>query len=406
MTRVTHPSGPAALMRVLALLPGLGLLLFGTPAAASTDPLLLTPPPSVRLFDARFEPVGATRFSIVHTLAKVQYAKVDGAEHRVDSADAPRTLFGHRRGFVLDSVQLGAEGRFHDLGLYYSSRVELFPRAKTGQGSSDYLNEALLGWNRYTVFNIQLGQMALPFGRAAQLQPTQRPMSFSPTLDALVPERQLGLVIDGGDPWGAVRLYAGAHHALLRDGDALDDFDRLVVTGRLELRIDRLLRALRAHPGLDFQLTLGGSVAWVSRHLSPETEHRWVGADLQLRLWRFTVGAEFVIKDFYFEPLPTDSSRPQRGWGWHTDLSVVLVPTWLDLSVRVEESDGDEEVRGATGALDTMEGALQRKRWFTAGLTLHLADHGAVLVHYIHRQELEGLELHNDVFLVTFQGEL
>jgi hypothetical protein len=118
------------------------------------------------------------------------------------------------------------------------------------------------------------------------------------------------------------------------------------------------------------------------------------------------VEGELVLKDFY-EPRQLDGSQQaDRGWGWHADLLVEAIPGWLDVAGRLEEMDGDRVERGfsSTPAIDDL--SRQKKRWITVGLRGHLLERVTLHLDYIHRQELEGYDLSNDVILALAQFNL
>ena len=379
----------------------------GGESATDADPLL-TRPRKARLLDARFEPLVMTRFSYIHTFDSVTEFDNNGDKISIDSSRADPSPFGHRVGFILENVELGFEGRFNDFGLYYKTKFELVPREKDGNRNSDFLRDAYIGWDMFKVFDVRVGRMKLPFSQANLKHTGDRPVAFSPTLDTFIPRRRLGLRVDGGDPWQVTRLYFGVYNSVNLAFEQIKDLDQLLLVGRFELRVHNLLRELGSGfvDTLPFRLRLAGNVAWVKQRFDPETEHRWVGADLHLTAWRFQIEAEFMFKDFFNPPLPDGLLKANRGWGWYVDLTFQVIPTWFDVTVRVEQSDGDDEVRGFSPSLSTDDTSRQKKRWITVGLTAHLFDYGKVMLNYILRDELEGYNVFNDVLLVMFQGDL
>jgi hypothetical protein len=326
-----------------------------------------------------------------------------GKQIVIDTSKMDPSMFGHREGFVLENVELGLRGRFDPWGLYYQAKVELVPREKDGNRSSDYLKDAYFGWNRYPFIDLSVGRMKVPFSQV-NMKPTElMPLAYPPTLDVLTIKRQLGLKIVAGDPWKAFRLTLGVFNSVAIATEMIKSFDQLLYVARGDLRVDTILRLAKAH-FLDFEWNIGGGMAYVEQNYDPPTTHRWIGVDTHLHLWRFTVEAEFDVKDFYTGDTTTDGKQvPDRGWGWHVDLTTHMWPGKIDLTLRYEQVDGDEAVRGATPTLSTDELAKQKREWFTAGVTAFLTPQVKIEFNYIMRRQLEGFHFNTDVFLLLAQ---
>jgi hypothetical protein len=353
--------------------------------------------------DGLIRPVVLVRTIVSSTLEERRsVTTADGRTLTLDSANADPSPFGHREGFIVDSVELGLAGRHRASGVYYRVKAELIPREKDGNRSSDYLKDAYVGWDLYDWMDIRVGRMKLAFSQAGQKSTEDRPLIYAPHVDTLVPKRQVGAHVGVGDPWGVARLIGGVYNSTGLAVEQIRDPDQLLLTGRLELRVGNLLRAVRVD-ALDLELTVGANVAWVRENYDPRTEHRWFGIDGRLHIWLFTVEGEWVVKDFFTAAPGNADRKADRGWAWHVDLTVHALPGVLDLGFRVEEADGDRAVRGFGTGLSIDELARQKKRWITVGATLHVTDQVHLAFNYIHREELEGFRLDNDVFLGLLQ---
>ncbi len=377
------------------------LALFAVPSALAQVPLRT--PERTSWLDPRIEPLVLVRSVFAYTLEdQPTVTDPSGKSFTLDSTKAPRSAFGHRRGFVLEDAEVGLRGRFNELGLYYQVAIESVPREKDGNRSDDYLEDAFFGWDAFTFLDLRAGRMKVPFGQANLQATAERDLPYAPTLDVLVPKRQLGLRVSGGDPWGASRLHVGVYNSVSGAQEELRFLEQLLYVTRLELRIHKIMQAAGTK-WLDFECTLGGSFAWTEESFDPPTEHRWVGADLHLHLWRFTLRGELVIKDFFRAENADGSKIADRGLGWSAELTTELVEGLLDTTVRVEETDGDDRALGFGASLSIDEAALQNKRWVTVGLGVTPWRFARISANWIYREELEGYSLDNDVFLLLTQ---
>ncbi len=361
---------------------------------------------SLSFFDGLLQPILLVRTIYSTTLEdETSVETSDGRTIPVRSRSADPSLYGHREGFLLDSAEFGLKGRHRNSGLYWAIKAELIPREKDGNRSSDYLKDALMGWNLYPWMDIRVGRMKVPISQANMKPTEQGLLVFQPTLDLLVPKRQLGAQVTVGDPWQVLAVTGGIFNSTGLAVEQIRRSDQIAYTARAEVRLHRLLKALKSNP-LDMEFTLGGSFAWVKEAFDPPTEHRWLGADMRFHLWLFTVEGECMFKDFYTSPPGDSSRRADRGWGWHLDLQVAVWPGILDLTGRVEAGDGDRAVRGSGTSLSIDETSKQKRLWVTGGVSLHLAEQVRLDLNWIHRREEEGLSFDNDMFVALLQVAL
>jgi len=354
--------------------------------------------------DDRLQPILLFRTLFVYTQEDTRTVAGPGGQPLVlDTTKMDASQFGHRDGFVLDSVEVGLKGRFEETGIYYQGKFELVPREADGNRSSDYLKDAYAGWNKFKWLDVAAGRMKIPFSQATLKSTADQELVYAPTLTTLTPKRQLGVRVSGGDPGRIVRLSGGVFDSVALATEQLNSTDQLLYVARLDLRVDNALRALNLH-FLDFEWNLAADVAWVKQNYDPPTEHRWVGFDSRLHLWRFTLEGELVLKDFYAgDLLPDGTMKADRGWGWHVDLTGHAWPKVLDVTARLEEMDGDTVVRGAGATLSIDELAKQKKHWFTVGVIWYVTERARLDFNYVQRRELEGYSFDNDVFLGMFQ---
>jgi hypothetical protein len=372
---------------------------------------LRSPDRKVRFVDVRFEPLGLIRSVYVHTFEDSYLfcpnpgsdGSCQGTEVQLDSSKMDPSPFGHRQGFVLDNVETGFEGRFNDSGLYYRIKFELVPREKDGNRSSDYLKDAYFGWNQFTVVDVRMGRMKIPFGQANLKDTSEWAFVYNPTLDVLVPKRMLGAMVSVGDPWGIVKIRGGVFNSVKEANEQLLTRDSLMTVGRVEFIASQLLNRL----GLrlwDLDWRFGASTAQVSQYFDPTTEHRWYGIDTRLHLALVTLEAEYAVKDFYLETGAGTALDSRRGAGFSVDAVLHVWPGVVDLALRYEEMDGDDElVHGYGTYLPTDELVPQSKRWISAGVKVHLSNQILMNVNYVNRKQREGYSFDNDVILVMFQ---
>ncbi len=356
--------------------------------------------------DGLIQPVLSVRTLATWThVDRATITTADGKTLTVSSDKMDPSQFGHRTGFILDSAEIGLKGRHQMSGVYYQLKAELIPREKDGNRSSDYLKDAYVGWNLFPWMDLRVGRMKVPISQANMKSSDKSLLIQSPTLDTLITKRQIGAYVTVGDPWQVFTLTGGVFNS---SGLAVEQIRRstqLQYAARAELRLHRLLNAVKVK-ALDFEATLGGSFSWVKENFDPPTEHRWMGADLHLHAWLFTIEGEFVVKDFYTESPGAAGRKADRGWGWHADLQIQAWPGLLDLACRIESMDGDSVIRGAGATQSIDELAKQKKMWVTAGISLKVTNEARVDVNYVHRIEKEGISFNNDMAVVLFQYAL
>lgn len=394
-----HPGPRFGRLLLLALAAGL----LPAPARAAEPEAAGAP----SLFDERARPIALVRTLYVTTFEdRITVSPSGGAAVEIDSARMDPCPFGHREGFVLENVEFGLKGRFASSNTYYQLKMELVPREKDGNRSSDWLKDAYAGWAPLPWLDLRAGRMKVPYSQANLVGTEDQVLVNKPTLDLLSQKRQLGFQAGFSDPWRVASLRGGVFNSVSQAFEQMRSGDQLLYVARLDLRVQNLLAALGAGVD-DLEVNLGANVAWTTRNYDPPSEHRWVGADLRLHWWRFTLEGEVLALDYYLEPDPvTGAEEAERGWGWHADLDVALWPAGLSLAARVEQMDGDSLVRGQSSTLSIDELSRQKRLWVTAGLRYALTRNVRVDVNYVHRREQEGYSFDNDVLLGMVQFAL
>ncbi len=377
------------------------------PIAALPD-FLITADRDKEYVHAAFDPTAMVRVIFVKTHEDtIQVEQDDGSSLDLSSADMDPSYFGHRAGFVLENVEFGGGGRFNHPGVYYKVKFELVPREKDGNRSNDYLKDAYFGFDKFTFLDVRAGRQRVPFSAANMHSTGAQPLIYKPTLDVLFPKRQIGVAGFFGDPYHVIVVRAGLFNSAKQAIEQLGSMDQLLFAARAEFALHNLIKATGKTP-LDtaiqpFRFQIGGGIANVKENFDPPTKHRWIGVDLILDLWLFSLRSELMFKDFYRSPLPDGSQQADRGWGWYTDLTIHAWPGFLDVTGRIEQMDGDDVERGYSTTLSIDELSKQKKLWVTGGVSFHPAKHARVDLNYVHRKELEGFSFKNDVFMVHLQ---
>ncbi len=388
-----------------------------TEPAPQPSSIWIRKPTKKKYLDPRIEPQLLIRAQYVTTQedkilesVKLKPGSSEPDPEIYDSSSMPSSPYGHREGFVLENVELGLKGRFNDYGLYYGAKFELLPREKDGTQSSDYLKDAYMGWNYYTLADVRVGRMKVPFSQVNMKSTAKMPLALKPVINLLSPKRQLGAMVALSDPWGIFTAKGGVYNSVKIASEQLAKKEQLMYVGRAEWKTSGLLKALNTRMTAgdfrltDFEFKLGGGVAYSEENYDPISEVRYTGVDAHLHWFIFTYEGELIFKDFY-DPEDLDGNRAaNRGWGWAHDLVIHAWPEIIDVAMRVETMDGDKEERGQSTQMDEVR--PQKKLWISGGMTLHIADQALFMLNYVHRKEKEGFDYDNDVFVGMLQFSL
>jgi len=370
---------------------------------------LVRNPRKLKLVDERFDPKLMLRVLYVTTQEDaVTPAPAPGQNPQtVESNTAPTSVFGHREGFVMENVEIGMEGRFNKLGLYYKTTVEFLPREKDGTSAQgEYIKDAYFGWDYYSVFDIRIGRMKIPFSQVNNTSTSKRVLISSPILNTQIPKRQLGAMVAFSDPWQAFKLSGGVYNSVKTASQQMRNSEQLLYTARADFRIDNVMRAFKVQ-FLDFYFNIGASWAWVKKNFDPTTEHRWFGFDAKLHLYVVTLSGEMVVKDYYSGDVLTDGTEEAvRAYGWHADAVIHAWPKIIDLVFRIEKMDGDNRLAEPNSNLSVSGLLREEKLWYTIGMTIHLYKYVRLDMNYVIREEIEGYDFNNNAFIGMLQFNL
>lgn len=367
---------------------------------------ILTPDPEAtltKLYDARFEPYMLIRTSFSYTEEEEYEVELeDGRKLKLNSANMDTSQFGHKFGPALESVEMGMRGRYQNSGFHYHIKMELVPREKDGNRSSDYLKDAYVGWDKYTVFSVDAGRMKVPFSQANMKSTDKNNLIYAPVLDILSSKRQVGYKFALQDPWRMLKFTYGIFTSISFASELIKQSEELLYTYRLDLQGYNILKTFNLLYR-DLSFNIGLNAAKTDKSYDTQSEVLYLGADFNLHLFLFTLEGEYLIKNFYQPPLPDGTAKADKGWGWHIDLITHIWPNIIDFIVRIEEIDGDEVIRGQSSDLSIGEMSKQKKHWTTFGITAHLSNQVKLQLNYIQRGELEGYRFNNNVFIGLIQ---
>lgn len=312
-----------------------------------------------------------------------------------------------REGFSIRRARLGLGGSWRDLLRFrlaggWDNR---FDATDASPPDGLLLQDAWFGVTPVGAFGFRLGQSRPAFGRQV-LVPSSSLMlperSMASTL--MSPDRELGLFLSGG-------VGPREPHALLPEdafrwalsisngeGDFQGDRDprpRLAARARLDL-FESWQDEESGYDLPGFAVSVGGSAFY---NWGLEANSFAVAGDLGLRLWRLALEAELIygkaVPTFDVEGIPELLAECQA-LGWSIQLSVVVLPGWLELAGRV---DGYDDNRALDDAGDRMD------VW--GGVTLPLLDGRLkTQLFYVHRREFGAYETPNDSLMLQVQALL
>lgn len=376
--------------------------LFAVNESPSISEKLITLPAKRKIIDPLFEPVFLMRFSFVNSQA---YSfKDDSTGIEGTSEDLARTFLGYRKGFVMENFEVGFKGRHNETGVYYAGKLELVPREKDGTKEDNYLKEVYVGWNYYSVADFQAGLIKIPLGQQLLKSSTEMPLIYSPLINTFLPKRLLGTKATFNDPYKIVSFTAGVFNSAKQSYDQMTDTKYLMYALRGEFSVSNLFTSLNMGRDRLFKLKLGASYAYTEENFeNPATEMSYMGFDGHLDVYIFTFEAEYMVRNFFTENITPRKSL--QSVGWYFDATVHVWADVLDLTLRVENADGntDSEIYYATGVSEAVN---QEKQWYTVGMMFHLTHQLDMELNYIHRDEAEGISIDNNVFITTLQFNL
>ncbi len=373
-------------------------------------------------FDERIEPVAMVRTILSATSTdEITIPNPNGTVPptvTIRSQDAAPAIAGTRQGFNLENAEFGARGRFNGPGIRYQLTLELNPRAKDGNPlTGDNLRDAWVAWDKYSVFTLRVGNMRNPFSQANNVGTGDQKLIYKPVLDNLVRANRVpGVAITLSDPWKILSATGGVYNAVRVPFQSLSFFSQVLWVWRADFRADNLLRNALAPSGtripFKFEWNLGINGTYTAEDFDIRGKERLFGFDTRLRIWMFSVEAEYAVRD-WTQPTTADDpvlgvSRPaaasRRGNGYHVDFTIHAWEDIIDVTGRYEFFDGSQQDVNALGSLlDAEQVTFQKKEWITAGLRFTPQNNVRLYLNYIIRNELEGNRFDNNVIVGMVQ---
>jgi len=312
----------------------------------------------------------------------------------------------HREGFSIRRARFGIAGDWNDfLGLSVMGGWDDRYDALSPRPEAFSLVEALFWVSPIDAFNVAGGIGRVAFGRQAQVSSNDLTLHERAMLsNVIAPNREPGLMLFGelGPEDNAVLPPSALHYQVsITNGTSdytgdLDPAPRLAGRVRLDLVTPWENREFNTDLPA-FGLSIGGGAM---QHWGLEADRTTVGADLGVRVWRFTILGEFAWQranpTFDVEGIPEVlAQRDAIGVLGH--VGAVIVPELLDVNVRVDWLDDHSALDDAGDRLD-----------ITGGIGVYLLKrHLKIQVDWTHREELtEGFGTPNDSLVVLMQARL
>ncbi len=309
-----------------------------------------------------------------------------------------------REGFKLRRARFGVAGK---LGKPFAYRLLVGQSAPFDQldwtvsPETDGLAilDAYLEWVSTPYIQVRLGADKVPFsGQALSSSAGLQLIERAVAVESIAPPRDVGLRLHGElgggkGPFGpeGISWTVGSYSG---DGTVMspDDNTGMLWVGRLAFNLGGGLgwseSCLASCP---FALRIGGGGGV---NVERESQDRFVGADISLRLWRLSLSGEYLLA----RRVPTYSGieappfpEQFRRHGYLTQAGFMIVPATLEIAVRHDFYDDDLDDDGDYSAVRT----------FTGGINLFLVGGRAkVQLDYIHRFEPHAPEaLANDTLM-------
>ncbi len=312
----------------------------------------------------------------------------------------------HREGFSIRRARVGVAAAWNDLLgvsllLGWNDRYDALQSRPTGPS----LVDATFRFTPWDEFGVQAGYGRVAFGR--QLQISSNNLSLherAMVSEVLGPPREPGMVFLGAvGPEGEGPLPSDAFKYQVSVTNGSSDFTGdLDPAPRLAARVSLDLGSSweNSEPNWDlppFGLSVGGGVM---QNWALEANTTTAGADLGVRVWRFTILGEFAwqraVPTFDTEGVPEVLAQ-RDSLGVYGHIGATIIPDWLDVSVRVDYLDDYTALKDAGDRLDIMGGV---------GLYL-FSRHLKVQLDYVHREELTAAaKTNNDSLVILMQARL
>lgn len=307
-----------------------------------------------------------------------------------------------RTGFALSSARLYGNGQAYFPWLRYGMSVE-FAEADGPSAIDVQLLDAFLAFDVIPYHSIVLGVEKVPFSRqnmqsSSRLQFQNRSIVVKELEDRFF-DREIGIAIGGRIPLAddllivkyGVGIYNGSGGSGLQ-GD-LNDGKLIALRGAVDLFRDMSEEESDLEAG-PFGVSLGGGFFTNDDVAAQPTGWTIDGA---VKFLGFAVTGGYIEVDY--EPdlneriAVPDFASDFKSKGWYTQGGFMIVPEMVELIVRYDEYDGNDQVK------DNQDVSA-----VTGGANLYLAGHGLKFgLEYVARMEDEGAKLDNDTVMLRTQ---
>lgn len=276
------------------------------------------------------------------------------------------------------------------------------------RGNDANLLDAWVGYERFSFAKFYLGAMKIPFSKSADtsssyLQFIERPLA----VNAMAPFQQVGFAV-GGAVWrNRFRYHVGIYNGLQRRLTSLEGYEigvgadlgnrlsRFVTVARFDLEplgamspmISDLYQVNR------FRIGVGGGYFFND---GKQIRVHAVSGNVQMKAYGFSM----LVEAIWDRTIPARGANVTQTQTQNIDrlavygqLGYVIIKKWLEVAVRVEYLDDNRSVKNEGDTLS-----------ITGGINVYFIRQVAKFqLNYIHRLELHGTEIKNNMVLGQVQ---
>jgi phosphate-selective porin len=336
--------------------------------------------------DLKQEVIHRRRFTLaIGGMVQVQGAFYVGDEASISGAKDPADT----EGFRIRRARFGLGGTImRDFGYYLAVDLKDTIVAALGGDRGSEILDAKIEWTRFPWAHISAGMTKAPFSTFALQSSSRLTLIERPLMTSfLAPDRRVGLDVEG--KWRFFRWAAGVYNG----SEGMTSGNKLAgVAGVVRLAYSLFDRPEGFAPG-PFNLTLAGAY---NVDNTPSVLHHRVSGSLATSYWRLRLLGEFIWQSSTPHDAPggTPEAGAVRRWGTAVELSGFVWRELFQLAVRYEYLKDNE-------SLDT----FGKQHLITAGANVYLyRDHIKLQVNYIHRDELAGPKVANDIGFAQLQA--
>jgi hypothetical protein len=349
-----------------------------------------------RGLELRLDPLVIAPVVLVQVQA-VPYVGDDAFYQSGDIAEEP--------GFRMRRARVGFAGELYDVAPF-----EVSAELVSDQGATARLNDAWIGYRFREWLEVYAGAHKVPFSRAAIMSAgsmalIERPLSVK----AMAPIRQVGVHVEGSFFDGALHYYAGVWNGFQRSDQFYwgyqnnatsfgNRFDDLAYSARIATEPLGKLGSEVADFEHSPHLKLGGGVAYFFSDGGTRDIHGGE-ADMLVHWKGLHFMGEVLFSQVDPEDVPTQPTtqiariKSLAGYG---EVGYAILMDRLAVSARVEWVDPNLDVSSESDSLVITGGAS----YFVVEELIKAQ------LDYMHRQELGGSSLKNDILALQLQLKL